>query len=127
MLKSSVKRICLIIVGFFLSSAQAFVPRSRQVHSSGSKYTSIIVRLDPMVGHTLPRPLTLTSSSLISSTTALADANKSVDGTGRGNVILALVGLIAIWIFSIPPEFRRAHICTTDGCVGKLIVAQGVY
>lgn len=31
----------------------------------------------------------------------------------RGNVFFAIVMLTIVWIFSIPPEFRRAHFCST--------------
>lgn len=40
-----------------------------------------------------------------------------VDGTGRGLVLLAVVMSICIWMFSIPPEFRRAHFCFVEECV----------
>jgi hypothetical protein len=42
------------------------------------------------------------------------DDNAAVDGTGRGLVIMAISLFACVWIFSIPPEFRRAHICTSD-------------
>jgi hypothetical protein len=35
----------------------------------------------------------------------------------RGNVLLGLSLLASIWIFSIPPEFRRAYFCATPSCV----------
>jgi hypothetical protein len=40
--------------------------------------------------------------------------NSSVDGTGRGSVIQVLVLLGIVWLFSIPPEFRRAHFCVGE-------------
>lgn len=49
--------------------------------------------------------------------TKLFSRNQSIDGSGRGNFILALSILVCVWIFSIPPEFRRAHFCTTAPCV----------
>lgn len=39
----------------------------------------------------------------------------SQDGVDRGIPILGLVLLACVWIFSIPPEFRRAYVCS-DGC-----------
>jgi hypothetical protein len=48
------------------------------------------------------------------STTALAAAS---DGTDRGAVILGVVFLACVWMFSVPPEFRRAHICSTESHV----------
>lgn len=32
-------------------------------------------------------------------------------GLGRGTVLLAVVLLVNVWFFSIPPEFRRTRIC----------------
>jgi hypothetical protein len=44
--------------------------------------------------------------------------NKNVDGTGsRGSILLGVSLLFTLWLFSIPPEFRRAHVCTLDVCV----------
>lgn len=43
--------------------------------------------------------------------------NSDLDGTTRGIPILIAALLVCIWSFSIPPEFRRAHICMTDQCV----------
>jgi hypothetical protein len=41
----------------------------------------------------------------------------SVDGTGRGLYIFAAVLGACVWLFSIPPEFRRAHFCAIERCV----------
>jgi hypothetical protein len=43
--------------------------------------------------------------------------NDDMDGTTRGIPILAASLLVCAWSFSIPPEFRRSHICMTDRCV----------
>jgi len=37
-----------------------------------------------------------------------------MDGAGRGVYLMAIVLAITIWMFSIPPSFRRAKICTFD-------------
>ena len=34
----------------------------------------------------------------------------------RGNVLFAIVLVICIWSFSIPPELRREHICFSEKC-----------
>ena len=41
------------------------------------------------------------------------------DSENRGVALFALVAVACIWIFSIPPEFRRAHWCTTEQCVNN--------
>jgi hypothetical protein len=40
--------------------------------------------------------------------------NAAVDGSGRGLVLMALTLTACVWIFSIPPQYRRAHICATN-------------
>jgi hypothetical protein len=39
------------------------------------------------------------------------------DGTNRGAIILGVVLLACVWIFSIPPEFRRAYLCGSERCI----------
>jgi len=45
------------------------------------------------------------------------EGKKANDGTDRGAFLLAAVLLACIWIFSIPPEFRRAYLCGSERCV----------
>jgi hypothetical protein len=40
-----------------------------------------------------------------------------VDGTGRGLALFSVVLAVCTWLFSIPPEFRRAHFCFVEQCV----------
>ncbi|CAB9524403.1 expressed unknown protein [Seminavis robusta] len=44
------------------------------------------------------------------------DDSQDIDGTGRGQYILAFSLLVCIWCFSIPVELRRAHWCFSDRC-----------
>ena len=46
-------------------------------------------------------------------------SNAKVDGTGRGLYLLGIAFFISVWIFSIPPEYRRAHFCPTKACEGE--------
>lgn len=42
----------------------------------------------------------------------------SIDGKDRGNYIMAVVLFLNVWLFSVPPEFRRAYICPPqDYCI----------
>ena len=40
-----------------------------------------------------------------------------VNGTGTGWYLLAFALLVNVWIFSIPPEFRRARLCNEEEVV----------
>ncbi|KAL7553555.1 hypothetical protein ACHAWF_016853 [Thalassiosira exigua] len=63
-------------------------------------------------------------------TTALQMAEgpfQSTDGNAEGQIILAVVLLLNVWIFSIPPEFRRAKICPEEISVqsgGKCVTPE---
>ena len=43
---------------------------------------------------------------------------KSVYGESeeRGKILLAVVVLLNVWIFSVPVELRRGHLCFTESC-----------
>jgi hypothetical protein len=43
--------------------------------------------------------------------------SQDVDGTDRGISLQILAIFVCLWLFSIPPEFRRSHFCFTDLCV----------
>ena len=47
------------------------------------------------------------------------DMNADMGGQSRGVPLGLLVLAIVVWSFSIPPEFRRAHFCTSDRCVAN--------
>ena len=51
------------------------------------------------------------------STTQLQGNPDKIQGTDRGTPILIFVMAACIWIFSIPPEFRRAYICAGTPCL----------
>mmetsp|Transcript_9748 Transcript_9748/g.20174 ORF Transcript_9748/g.20174 Transcript_9748/m.20174 type:complete len:163 (-) Transcript_9748:156-644(-) len=79
------------------------------------KYGRAVVDSRPATLNPLSRPSLLSAESLSqhrSRSTRLFGANQKVDGTGRGSYILGFTLLVCIWFFTIPTEFRRAHICT---------------
>eukprot|EP00540_Astrosyne_radiata_P021909 CAMPEP_0116837962 /NCGR_PEP_ID=MMETSP0418-20121206/8947_1 /TAXON_ID=1158023 /ORGANISM="Astrosyne radiata, Strain 13vi08-1A" /LENGTH=149 /DNA_ID=CAMNT_0004467909 /DNA_START=107 /DNA_END=557 /DNA_ORIENTATION=+ len=43
--------------------------------------------------------------------------NNDVSGTGRGIPLLIAALLFSAWFFTIPPEFRRTHVCSSTRCV----------
>lgn len=58
--------------------------------------------------------ISTTSSSIIprnfNEITSLGMAQSDIDGTKTGSYFMAVVLLLNVWLFSIPTEFRRAHI-----------------
>ena len=42
------------------------------------------------------------------------NGGSNVDGSREGRVLLIISCLAVVWGFSIPPEFRRARICTAE-------------
>jgi hypothetical protein len=68
-----------------------------------------------VVKYNTPRIVATTRTNSILSS---RKPNAGLDGTGtRGPIIFSIVLLGTIWLFSIPPEFRRAHICTAERCI----------
>ncbi len=58
---------------------------------------------------TLPSPITFKQTSETSNSLF----NARYDGTsGRGLVLFGFVMFLCVWLFSIPPEFRRAYFCS---------------
>ena len=47
-------------------------------------------------------------------TTLQMSGGSNVDGTQEGRILLIISCLAVVWGFSIPPEFRRARICTEE-------------
>ena len=58
--------------------------------------------------------ISTTSSSItprnFNEITSLGMAQSDIDGTKTGSYFMAVVLLLNVWLFSIPTEFRRAHI-----------------
>ena len=44
----------------------------------------------------------------------MAKENKDVSGGDRGLILFAVVLAINIWMFSIPPSFRRQQLCPAE-------------
>ena len=42
----------------------------------------------------------------------MSGGGSNVDGSREGRILLIISCLAVVWGFSIPPEFRRARICT---------------
>lgn len=109
-------RVCLLLVGF-ASVARGFAPTyigTRQLTWTTTGHPSNGFHL--ATTKQVVNPLTTTTTAFSGKkSTALAGAE---DGSDRGNVLLAISFVISVWLFSIPPELRRAHFCTADYCLG---------
>lgn len=46
-------------------------------------------------------------------------ATDAAEGRDRGNILQVLALALCVWFFSVPPEFRRAHFCSTNPCVAN--------
>ena len=129
--------VTLLLVGNFVSLVRGFAPAASrqslsktttQSRATSSKWPR--TRQEAGSASWQARTTTATPSRTFDKThnhsrrpcrdtsTALAATGGPADGSDRGNVLLGLSFLIAVWIFSIPPEFRRAHFCTSDVCLG---------
>ena len=78
------------------------------VHTSSNTYKINFHRQQQQYYHNLP----LTQSSMIMRSKNEDRIESDPTGRKRGLILLPIVLLIAIWLFSIPPEFRRARICS---------------
>jgi hypothetical protein len=99
-----------VLVAFsYIQEGTSFVNKPRSVaHSSAS--ASLYNVMQPSTSGTLQ----------INHGAMMQPLKSQIDGSGRGVVIQGLVLAICVWIFSIPPEFRRAFICPeNDVCLAN--------
>jgi hypothetical protein len=102
----------LLLVSLMLSTftVHAFVAHPQLWKKSSATFPF------PFQNTPLQAPLTPSNGNGIPTTTTTLFQGKIVDqGIGRGIPILGLVLLACVWLFTIPPEFRRAYICP-DSC-----------
>jgi hypothetical protein len=92
-----------LLVFSYIQGGQSFVNHPRSVAHNSASRNNIM-------------PPTTTGSLKVKHGEMMQPLKAQVDGTGRGLVIQGIVLALCIWIFSIPPEFRRAHICP-DSCL----------
>lgn len=109
-LKRFTMRIFALLVFCLLVATQStafLVAPKNDVHLAGG--------LSPLP--TWKKGLNNQAQGLVQTTRLQGSRNQVVDGANRGYVLLGLVFLACVWIFSIPPEFRRMHFCTSPDCV----------
>jgi hypothetical protein len=120
----------LAVSSWIISDASAFVVDiSRMMAPSRHTITKPIAKWNPpCIAAAAPAAATARATTVktetLSSTQLNEQRNKelfelSQDGSGRGKVLLAAVFAACVWLFSIPPEFRRAFICPTDACTSN--------
>jgi hypothetical protein len=45
-----------------------------------------------------------------------SEQDSDIGGIGRGSILLGVVLLVNVWLFSIPPYYRRVHFCSSSAC-----------
>jgi hypothetical protein len=98
--------IALVIGIALLEGVVSFVPSPAL--RTGSAFVQTVGSSSPFV---LKQPSTRVVSVELSKTP------NEIYGIDRGIPILAFALLLSAWLFTIPPEFRRAHFCASDQCV----------
>ena len=104
--------VCSVMLA--LPSVDAFVHPSTFSARTNPQQQPVLVTLN----NHYPTTLTLqqqTPTTLFGSNDS--DAPKDFSGSGRGVPLLLMALAASLWFFTIPPDFRRTHICTTDRCV----------
>ncbi|KAG7354457.1 hypothetical protein IV203_003813 [Nitzschia inconspicua] len=117
------------ILLFWSCTATAFVLQQHlpPTTQQQQRFTWTTTRTSVRRAHFLPswqsesmsRLSTRTAQTTTTTSTRLFEKKKQVvaDGTQRGAYLLGVVLLACLWIFSVPPEFRRAYLCGTERCV----------
>ena len=92
---------CEIVTAFTVPS-RAVVPRerSRAVSNNNIIYNNKIPKKEVV--------------STTTTTLSMGGGSYNVDGTEEGKYILSFVFFLCVMGFSIPPEFRRARLCTEE-------------
>jgi hypothetical protein len=120
-MKAAVIASCVAAGG--ISAAKGLVsPKGLSIHSHRSPLCDSPEALYHVKSHPSRALLPYVCNSGAMSTTHLNEKradhvdgiNAAVDGSGRGLLLMALSLMACVWIFSIPPEYRRAHICSTS-------------
>mmetsp|Transcript_8875 Transcript_8875/g.13649 ORF Transcript_8875/g.13649 Transcript_8875/m.13649 type:complete len:166 (+) Transcript_8875:104-601(+) len=110
------RRSCFAIVALIIScsqmieESQGFVINSKQL-SHGQQQQQRLLTLE-----TVQKKQQSTSVLFESNNDNYNGPNKAVDGTGRGVILQGFVFLVTLWMFSIPPEFRRSYFCGSPRC-----------
>lgn len=124
----------MVIMCLFTASTLAFAPSTSITSSSSS-------RVAPAT--TIPQPFLLENGQFSPTSTQLQENKKDYDpsgyksrniddGIGRGIYLQLVVFGLCAWLFTIPPEFRRAYFCAegqdsaTSECVTTDEWFQGI-
>jgi hypothetical protein len=101
-----------LVVEGFVSSSSSATKTSRPPHHHAAGPFAVTAAATARKG-LLPSISSSSSSKRVVRLDRSSKLYADPSGQQRGAVILPLVLLLCIWMFSIPPEFRRAKICTT--------------
>ena len=101
--------ISFLVAASFATTAHGFmVP-----HQVGLSSTRHQVRGPPPPS--APSMLTSSSQRFLSNQNDESSFQRKInDGSGRGAILLGIVMLLNVWLFSLPPSFRRQNVCTPE-------------
>ena len=102
----------MVLVVAVLSQINAFAPSASTYNRHGPPHVGLM----NFIGTTRSAPQTITNPGRYINKSQSLSMTKYDDGTGRGVPILVVILLACVWCFTVPPEFRRALICS-DRCV----------
>jgi hypothetical protein len=107
--------ICTLLFAAIDTSVNGFVTKTTVQNSLGLATSN---RMNNAPHPHLPTSLSSKRQQQVALTVQqMAKKGKYDFGSDRGQVLQVLVLAICVWSFSIPPEFRRAHFCSTSRCV----------
>lgn len=92
----------------FVSSVTPFCPKTSNLVSGDHQ------NLRPSLFTPVPTSSASSSSTQLMERKEPYKSGKAVDGTGRGAIIQIFAVGICVWLFTVPPEFRRTYFCPAE-------------
>jgi len=97
----------LLLLLLLASASNAFVLRPAAAISKSTDFQPVSAPFSPARSLTVVQRMAKDDDKPKAAPTA---------GGGRGLVLFGFVLLVNVWLFSVPPSFRRAYICPTPRC-----------
>ena len=97
--------VSIIAIGLFFLRNEASCFQTNSLTTPGGKISGVFKSQENYAWHSI-------SSTTLSASNDNNESDSDPTGLKRGFVLFPAVLLLATWLFTIPPEFRRARICT---------------